>query len=1764
MMDDSNLVMEEECDEGDFDDDEMNGMCTQGQQDGAFMFGSEAGLFTQAIDSDSDNVEDYDEDNAIIPRDVHANDFSRDLVTHTNQDDTNAVGVEKEAVDSMYHCSDATLLCGESPEDVEDRSDLPNEPPAEDQKSDGDALKHQNITSTTESEGNILVIEESELPERQSHNVAEMNLQGFTESTQMQDEHTSQDNIPRDNTYPYAVEGCEKMNSTDRRDGRASPIENNKQPSTRGEGVQEKMTPTQSFWIDDHSCPNTNDNAIHSGFTESTQTQEKNLDLENEDTSSNIIEKCVVFTGDRGNINNNVLADEKMDDVSDMSKGNPKACTHDHDDVSMGKDTAAKQYSATTKNRNGEDLDVQMEEDLPRIERRGGNMLSIFAGDTQSIPSQLVLTMDENKRDHPPPSDFKPSEILASVEQNDEVEPESFDAKNDARYSNSSIVNDGAVLQPTKHVDPLTFSHDTNDSFYGGSTEKLSNSLPTRFIENNLYEAKHDDEVGKKCSPPNKDKREKFSPSSSDKGHSMPPAPSSEVLAISDMNNVDAVNGNSHVQKRQTNNSVNHSFKLHNETEAPNPGNEVLYESIINPTNTPIEDHLSYPKDYLYDEVMLKNSTSTKHTLSTTPQSQILLEPISMKKFQFSVINKVVGPGETQGTTCNDTVAYTSDEDTDNEVTNDSTQLDTTTPNSETFPSEHLVSREVPDPSPGNFATRDSMSKISNDASDSETDGEEDHFPDTKRRECNASSLDDTQPEDEDNKPLINLRRVKRGRVLSRKENGKPTTKSNGSSDEGQQFLDDVYEPQSQNTRDIKYQLLKLEQYDIKEMAKKLLQAPVATHKVSEEKIEALTAKCNLLETRNKELVREKSLIMKELTAVKCQLKEKNALIAEMKQKLDEYQPLLDAVHKLNMKSQLRDVNDTPSPKNSSKNHSKQESRKTIETIEKASLGDNYSTPNQKSLNKKNEANVVSVSIHKRKRKNVTGNMTFSNLWKLLKKHGWSYRNAPMPLAGQVYVPPGGSVKMGAVAGVDFFEANHLLWEKAEELGIIDGDSQDEEIERVIVKNSTPISKSREKDLLPGTSNQQATEFNNTELVGKDGSLTEMSVYYCASVIKDFLQLGSEGHFMRNLFTPMWTCISDDQGSTDKELAWRYCKSKGAGNLGRDYWFCPPNSKGSKGVFGIDYFTTEEAVVCQIVREIKKHGVNPCTDEEIDGLEIKLSRAIEQHIPFDEIKNSASSAHTKRPHRRTTSTEPIRSLISVSSSKGAKNSLIQQSLSNNTPSKSTDKIQNVAVSKAVTFSLTAAYAVDSKIEISPKYDNMATASGIKKLIHLRKQSQIKCKLKDHEIEGPRKRLKLSPSAICHLTQNPDDEHSVEPVFNPPRWIKRSLSKDLPLCGLLFFGSGVDERVRYLWVLLLLTSDKKNNFLLTLSSLRLCPDMSAINVNRRRTHKYILACALGVPMLNFEWLFELEEKFNEYKGDRQTLPSAFDSHLFSKYRLPSGLSSATGLFPLQKARHAKYWNRPGSENGSLLFEGMNIMIALEDYESEKKWTDIIQSIGATVVSHNDIGKKGIKLDTIIVDSVNMPPHVTAVPLRVGKVLSKAASYQPNAVIVDLSWANQCIVQRKILQTDDDRRYRVDMSKGKSPYREQVVDVYSIKVNQFNGLTRYEVGDTVNFARNGDELSQGRITAIKFNTKTRTNTVEVKVLERNNVCELMDGGKGICSVTIDEKALQGHIVILAGKDYCEVANTKTRTNTVEVKVLERNNVYELMDGGKGIYS
>ena len=844
-----------------------------------------------------------------------------------------------------------------------------------------------------------------------------------------------------------------------------------------------------------------------------------------------------------------------------------------------------------------------------------------------------------------------------------------------------------------------------------------------------------------------------------------------------------------------------------------------------------------------------------------------------------------------------------------------------------------------------------------------------------------------------------------------------------------------------------------------------------------------------------------------------------------------------------------------------------------------------------------------------------------------MQEHGWKYKNGPEPFA-QVYVPPDGSVRVGSKIGVDFFQADDLLWKKAEELDMIDAGSESQfasdEVETIAItskqigetvkltssiERSPPAkgTKSPQKTTTRASNNVPVVEevasdddekhaLDNTKLCGSLGIMTERSLSQCSSLIKDFLQLGNSGHFMRNLFGPLWKCIADTQGSDVKDIGWSYCKSRGAGALGREYWFCPPKSKGSKGTYGKDYFTTEEALVAHILRELK--GYNGFTTgignnrQVVADLEIKLSRAIEQHMSYDEVKDTSvsdsrrshgravtnkepsesdakSSSPTPKHKRQIYGASPIKIKISSPTPKRKRQksdtpittttttaSISTLKSSNKSPLNSAKKSRKGATSpeKTVTFSqntmkgaamllgLHKASSDGAPVQ-SPRtpngYDNVATKRGVKELLKFRARGTKKRKPEDKpEDESPRKREKLSPGAMCHLTQAPEDSESISFQSPQTRRGKHVDNKHLPLHKLFFFGSGVGDNVKKTVDRLggTFLNDVNRDFLQKNKVEKKVFFLS--DVKNRRTPKYVLACALGVPMLNADWLFALEAEYIEHKKKNVGRePSAFDSSMYSRYRLPLGLSNESGLFVLQRARHAKNWSRPtADDSGRLLFDGVSIAVALENIELEKKFVDIIQAAGAKVVNANDIETKDTKLDIVLVDPLTMPPHVTAIPSKVGKILNKVSSYQPNAAVVDLSWVTQCIVQRTRVPIIDGERYKIDMSKSKSPNKDAVVEVYSIKVKQFNGLTRYEVGDSVNFGKRGADLSHGRITSIKHRRKTRTNTVELKVLELHNECELMDGGRGVYSVTIDESQLQGHIVILGGKDFGEVAWSK----------------------------
>ena len=131
----------------------------------------------------------------------------------------------------------------------------------------------------------------------------------------------------------------------------------------------------------------------------------------------------------------------------------------------------------------------------------------------------------------------------------------------------------------------------------------------------------------------------------------------------------------------------------------------------------------------------------------------------------------------------------------------------------------------------------------------------------------------------------------------------------------------------------------------------------------------------------------------------------------------------------------------------------------------------------------------------------------------------------------------------------------------------------------------------------------------------------------------------------------------------------------------------------------------------------------------------------------------------------------------------------------------------------------------------------------------------------------------------------------------------------------------------------------------------------------------------------------------------------------------------------------------------------------------------------------------KVDLVVVDSFFLPPHVTAVPEKIGRVLGvlkggkrddeSADDTTTNCLgIVDISWAVQSIVQGRRLALDEDPRYllfRTDTGGGGGgsgsapgsldrflsvagssapPASHSGASVYSIKLRRGDELIRFD--------------------------------------------------------------------------------------------------------------
>eukprot|EP00979_Chaetoceros_neogracilis_P014114 scaffold4445_cov262-Chaetoceros_neogracile.AAC.8 len=1527
---DNTLIIDDNSttDSNDDDDDDDNNFCTQGDNEESFTFGSQAGLFTQALDSQElsdDCLEDLDNVGYALGID--------DAI-----DDTHDEGDRETLIES-----DIAINCDAM--NAKERDSSLGETTGFTEESDCHYLNENDNATSDDLNGTPEYAQFVEKDKGPEADVADEDQEGGKKGDCNEQKECSEATLLYEHSPNSSLLKSRKDFQGQERefgDHEATGFTDDEEIYTsdkpdRIPSPRKGINPdTEIIASDETMCGVGKFDEMQPGFTESTQSQPRCGDKNSEKTQGDEdqtlpVKKAGEEEKDVSSGEIDQIAKELLKDATASSKvvNEGKGFSESMNDgirstvnkeqttnliLEKRADAVQVQDDETLSGTNVDSEKGKQNEDW-HIDRQIPATMALFSGDTQSIPSQFPLTLENGDRDE-----------IAST-------------------SSKSLY--------------------TDDSFCAGSTEKISaGTTPSQEISTpakGLNVETENQLVNGACDTLNFD---------CEVAGFIAPLKQDNLMPVGEEKKADL-----------------------GESSKDNKCNDVQDKSILNLTSTPRDDYLSYPKDFL----SIKSSGTD--TLTNTPISQVLLEPQHQKISYASVVDKVSGLRMNKKMIrTDDAIDSSSDEDEDKVINDPSQNIDDLPKvqkevprqlNTSTF---KAGSKMIPVSNTGWLKAKRKKPQgkeiiereyDSNSSNENEQSADMNTFPPSadlssdeedaviKKSNTSVSScLIDTQTEDsgddfddEDDKPLFNLMKLRKG-IPNAGSTANNHYSSSSSSDEENEFTDEAtFVDPSQTTRAIESQLQKLDDLDIKTLTEKLLMAPVGENVGLKNQIQELTAENTDLRKKSKVLTKEKDSIKKQLLLANAQLKDKNALIAQMKKKLDDIQPILDAVLKIsqpnngtmrgNSSKMAKPIKPKKSPKATSKNPTPPSSNKTktspillpvshrkigkIKAVVEMDEGGKevYTTPKRKrDAASKNRANVVSISKQKTKKKsNVRGDMTFANLWKILKtEHGWKYKNAPMPLPGQVYVPPDGGVQMEDKVGIDFFEADDLLWKKAEELGIIDSDmNSQEDFEAVVEQRKGPSTKDRRvalsktSQLTKGedesaplslvpiveeviseseeeqSDSEEEKDLDNSKLHGKLGTLTEMSLDRCSSLLQDFLQLGTKGsrHFMRHLFGPIWHCLSNTQGGIDKEIAWSYCKSKGQ-KLGSNHWYCPPKSKGAKGEFGIDYFTTGEAVVSHILRELKEyHEFVKCVgndQEVVTDLEMKLSHAIEQHIPFDEIRNTSAS-DTKFGTRRTTVGETLRMTKSPSPRHSKRThdetrTIVSASdttikTSHKSPSKfSKNNCGETKTAKSVTFSQNTIEGAEILMQINKfhtEYENFATPSGIEELLKFRKRRKLKRKAVEmKEDRSPQKREKvLSPAAMCHLTQADDESVAIQSPHS--RRLKSADKKHSPLYGLLFFGSGVMDDLKKVVEQLGGTylNDVSGNYLhheMVKKKMFFLSD-----VKFRRTHKYILASALGVPMLNMNWITALQKLYGEFNDKGGMMPSAFDSRLYSRHR-----------------------------------------------------------------------------------------------------------------------------------------------------------------------------------------------------------------------------------------------------------------------------------------
>lgn len=798
------------------------------------------------------------------------------------------------------------------------------------------------------------------------------------------------------------------------------------------------------------------------------------------------------------------------------------------------------------------------------------------------------------------------------------------------------------------------------------------------------------------------------------------------------------------------------------------------------------------------------------------------------------------------------------------------------------------------------------------------------------------------------------------------------------------------------------------------------------------------------------------------------------------------------------------------------------------------------------------------------------GHLNMQRHWRTLSEHGWNYRTGPEPF-NMVYVPPGGSTRRGARENVDFFVSEANVMSKAREMGHIT-DEFNETAVAAARQNNEPLGRCEPESYFEeiqhnlsndderntdGSESSEYDEVNNDDAVDDNllhGNLfTAKSLHQSARLIKKFCRKKSnnEQNFKSQLWKPIWNILYS-QGSDATNLRWTYLKSTGL--MSGSWIYGAPNSRGVRlGSEGTDYFCSEEHITVQLLTQIEQFNPSLLDQASIDKIshicsffcddnnDAENSKKRRRRQPSLKIRSpyqcrmpkrvrakdkpesevdDAAEAFTSNAHHLLSDANNANIGLSQSAVDGVQMLLEMKKPEEDNIASSEDEVGNKipAALPSRSISLREQDTEESPvtrsvaanlIESTPNID-IGTDHGILKLVAFRADRSSNESKKNDSLRSGERNTARTAAYQFHTTQSPPTSvnNRNEGIRKEAKGCLSSEHSRTASCNILkgysFIISGcghVKKQVERMGGSVL---EDFSEFSMERTDIGGKLWFLSEPSCRRRT-KYILAVALGLPMLHFHCLDDLEQ------GNYSSL---FDNELYKSWRLPTGLSIFSGLFVLQRARHACLWAPPGLENdGKVIFRDMVFMLALEDEEKLKDWTFILEAVGGCVLSGTQKRIDGAKeIDAVLVDSMLLSPQNTATPQKIEAALR---SVEADVPILDLSWAVQSLIARRKLAFNEDGRFM------RGP------NVFSIKVKGRSGTeVRYEKGDTVKIRRSSKgDTCHARITDIDLVERM----LSVEVLDPFGENALVDGGSCSVSLRIPERELVSHAILLPSKEY-----------------------------------